>query len=128
MKITSRPELGHNNNMKEEGFWNSPLYNPSDGQAPLRGAGDKYSSSSVVVPLEETKICPKGMETVVWDGWTRPRRVRENSDKQPTTNQQRDSQDACSSSCLATIDELEKADDPLFMQQLDLLFCDLLRY
>jgi hypothetical protein len=58
------------------------LEGPSDGQTPLRGAGDKYSSSSVVVLLEETKICPKEMEIVVCDGWTRPGRVRENSNNQ----------------------------------------------
>lgn len=48
--------------------------------------GTSIQDSSVVVLLEETKICPKEMETVVWDGWTRPRRVRENSDSQQQVN------------------------------------------
>ncbi len=33
---------------------------PSDGQTPLRGAGDQYSCSSIVpLLLEEAKICPR---------------------------------------------------------------------
>jgi hypothetical protein len=43
--------------------------------------GHKHSYSSLVVLFEETKICPKRMGTVVWDGWTRHRRVRGNSGK-----------------------------------------------